>query len=145
MLRSYARAAQPWVAWLFVACVVVQVFLAGLGVFDSPTSFVTHREFGYLFGWLVFVLLALAIAGRMGRRIIGASALLIVLFILQSVFVAFRTTQPAVAALHPVNGFLIGLVGIVLAREGRRLAAAARGPRATPLATDAAEPTKARA
>jgi len=81
----------------------------------------------------------------MGRRIIGASALLIVLFILQSVFVAFRTTQPAVAALHPVNGFLIGLVGIVLAREGRRLAAAARAPRATPLATDAAEPTKARA
>jgi len=124
MVMRYARAAQPWVAWLFVACVVVQVFLAGLGVFDNPTQFVTHREFGYLFGWLVFVLLALAIAGRMGRRIIGLSALLIVLFILQSVFVAFRTSQPALAALHPVNGFLIGLVGIVLAREGRAVAAA---------------------
>jgi hypothetical protein len=126
MVRSFARAAQPWVAWLFVACVVVQVFLAGLGIFDSPTQFVTHREFGYLFGWLVFVLLALAIAGRMGRRIIGLSALLIVLFILQSVFVAFRTSQPAIAALHPVNGFLIGVVGIVLAREGRAVAQSAR-------------------
>jgi uncharacterized protein DUF6220 len=128
MVRSFARVAQPWVAWLFVACVIVQVFLAGLGVFDSPRQFVTHREFGYLFGWLVFVLLALAIAGRMGRRIIGLSALLIVLFILQSVFVAFRTSQPALAALHPVNGFLIGLVGIVLARDGRALAGAARTP-----------------
>jgi hypothetical protein len=126
MVRSFARAAQPWVAWLFVACVVVQVFLAGLGVFDNPTQFVTHREFGNLFGWLVFVLLALAIGGRMGRRIIGLSALLIVLFILQSVFVQLRTSQPALAALHPVNGFLIGLVGIVLAREGRALAVAAR-------------------
>jgi uncharacterized protein DUF6220 len=137
MVRSFARAALPWVAWLFVACVVVQVFLAGLGVFDSPTAFITHREFGYLFFWLVVVLLALAIAGRVGRRLIGLSALLVVLFILQSVFVAFRTSQPMVAALHPVNGFLIGLVGIVLAREGRRLAAAtplrrvsARGPEA---------------
>ena len=127
MVRSYARAAQPWVAWLFVACVVVQVFLAGLGVFDSPTQFVTHREFGYLFGWLVFVLLALAIAGRMGRRIIGLSALLIVLFILQSVFVAFRTSQPAL-------GFLIGLVGIVLAREGRALVQSARAATAAPQA-----------
>jgi uncharacterized protein DUF6220 len=124
MVRSYARAAQHWVAWLFVACVIVQVFLAGLGVFDNPTQFITHRDFGYLFGWLVFVLLALAIAGRMGRRVIGLSALLIVLFILQSVFVAFRTSQPALAALHPVNGFLIGLIGIVLAREGRGIAGA---------------------
>jgi hypothetical protein len=132
MVRSYARAAQPWVAWVFVACVVVQVFLAGLGIFDSPTQFVTHREFGYLFGWLVIVLLALAIAGRMGRRIIGLSALLIVLFILQSVFVAFRTSQPALAALHPVNGFLIGLVGIVLAREGRALVQSARAATAAP-------------
>jgi hypothetical membrane protein len=125
MIRSFARAAQPWVAWLFVACVVVQVFLAGLGVFDSATRFVTHRDFGYLFGWLVFILLALAIAGRMGRRITGLSALLIVLFILQSVFVAVRTSQPAIAALHPLNGFLIGIVGIVLAREGRAVSSAA--------------------
>jgi uncharacterized protein DUF6220 len=126
MVRSFARAALPWVASLFVACVVVQVFLAGLGIFDSPKAFITHREFGYLFFWLVVVLLALAIAGRVGRRLIGLSALLVVLFILQSVFVAFRSSQPMVAALHPVNGFLIGLVGIVLARDGRRLAAATR-------------------
>jgi hypothetical protein len=82
---------------------------------------VTHREFGYLFGWLVFVLLILALVGRMGRRVVGLTLLLIVLFILQSVLVAVRTSQPAVAALHPLNGFLILLVGIVVALEGRRL------------------------
>ena len=28
-------------AWLFAGCIVVQVFLAGLGVFDSANAFVT--------------------------------------------------------------------------------------------------------
>jgi hypothetical protein len=139
MIRHYARAAQPWVAWLFVACVVVQVFLAGLGVFQNATQFSVHRDFGYLFGWLVLILLILAVAGRMGREIIGLSVLLAVLFALQSVFVQLRTSQPVIAALHPVNGFLIGLVGIVLGREGRRVAAV------TPVAsgTPSTEPERA--
>ena len=122
MITSFARRALPIVAWLFVACAIIQVFLAGLGVFENPARFVTHREFGYTFGLLVLVLLILAIVGRMGGRVIGLSALLLVMFALQSVFVAMRTSQPMVAALHPVNGFLIILVGIMLAREGRRVA-----------------------
>jgi hypothetical protein len=40
-----------------------------------------------------------------------------VLFILQSVLVAQRPTAPLIAALHPVNGFLILFLAIVLARE----------------------------
>jgi hypothetical protein len=36
---------------------------------------------------------------------------------LQSVFVNLRETAPEVAALHPVNGFLITLLAIVLARD----------------------------
>jgi cytochrome b561 len=39
------------------------------------------------------------------------------LFLLQSVFVNLRATAPEVAALHPVNGFLITLLAIVLARD----------------------------
>ena len=41
---------------------------------------------------------------------------LIVLFALQSAFVALRTDMPAVAALHPLNGFLILLLAIELTR-----------------------------
>lgn len=115
-------------AWLFVASAVVQVFLAGLGVFDDPGAFVTHRQFGYTFGWLTLVLLVLAIVGRMGRRIVGLSALILGLFALQSVLVALRADLPAVAALHPVNGFAIVYVAIALARASRasRVTGAAR-------------------
>jgi len=107
MGRSIARTAYPLVAGLFVACAVVQVFLAGLGVFDDPNAFVTHRNFGYLFGWLTLVLLVIALVGRMPRRYVGLAVLILVLFALQSVFVALREDMPALAALHPLNGFLI--------------------------------------
>jgi hypothetical protein len=121
MLRSFTRTAHPIVAAAFVACAVVQVFLAGLGVFDDPKAFITHREFGYLFGWLTLVVLVLALAGRMPRRVTGLSVLLLVLFALQSLLVAVRADLPAVAALHPLNGFAILGVGVMTARSSWRL------------------------
>jgi uncharacterized protein DUF6220 len=116
MFGSYARRAFPLVAALWVACCVIQVFLAGLGVFDGPSSFITHRDFGYTFSLLILVLLVLAIVGRMSRAIVGGCVPLAVLFTLQSVFVALRTDMPTLAALHPLNGFLILGVGVFLTR-----------------------------
>jgi hypothetical protein len=116
MIRSVARTALPVVVALFLACAVVQVFLAGLGVFDDPGAFISHRQFGYLFGWLTLVALALALAGRAPGRITGLSALLLGLFALQSVLVAFRSAMPALAALHPLNGFLLLAVAVVTLR-----------------------------
>jgi hypothetical protein len=116
MIRSFARLAHPIATGAFVACAVVQVFLAGLGVFDDPKAFITHREFGYLFGWLTLVVLILALVGRSPRRITGLSVLLLVQFALQSVFVALRADLPAIAALHPLNGFALLGVAIVTTR-----------------------------
>lgn len=105
------------VAWAFVAGVVGQVFLAGLGVFDDPATFLTHAGWGYTLEGLALVLFVLAVAGRLGRRQILYAVALFGMIILQSVFVAVRGDMPTVAALHPVNGFGILLVGIAMARE----------------------------
>ena len=121
MLRSFARTAHPIVTTVFVACAILQVFLAGLGVFDDPKAFITHRDFGYMFGWLTLAMLVLALVGRMPGRITGLSVLLLVLFALQSALVALRTDLPAVAALHPLNGFLILGVAVVTARSSWQL------------------------
>ena len=115
------RLAFVGVACLFLACVVIQVFLAGLGVFAGAQNFDVHRNFGYLFGWLTIVMLVLALAGRLGRRWIGLSGLLLVLFALQSVFVALRPVMPAAAALHPVNALVIFAVAGTMARGSRVL------------------------
>lgn len=105
------------VAWAFVAGVVLQVFLAGLGVFDDPATFSVHATWGYTLEIFPLLLLALAAAGRLGRRQLIFPAALFGMFMLQSIFVALRADLPMVAALHPVNGFAILFVGIVAARE----------------------------
>lgn len=132
------RLAYIGVAWLFFACVVVQVFLAGLGVFAGPGNFALHRDFGYVFGWLTLVLLLLALGGRLGRRWIGLSALILVLFAFQSLFIALRDVLPSIAALHAVNALAIFGVSLHVARRSRVLAAARPAP-----AEPAAEPSRA--
>jgi hypothetical protein len=114
---AIARRIHFIVAVLFVAGVVVQVFLAGLGVFDSAARFATHRDWGYTLEILPILMLVLSAVGRLGRRLAIYAVALFVMFILQSVFVAVRVDYPVVAALHPVNGFAILLLGVVAARD----------------------------
>lgn len=116
-MRSIARTVHLTLAWLLVAGLIVQVFLAGLGVFKGPASFANHRDWGYLLELLPFLLLIVGLVARLGRRPALLAAGIFGLFILQSVFVAMRETRPEVAALHPVNGFLITFLAIVLARD----------------------------
>jgi hypothetical protein len=127
-MGSVARSAHLVVAWLLVVGLVVQIFLAGLGVFRDAASFGTHRDFGFMLELLPLILLVLGLIAGLGRRAAGLAAAIFGLFLLQSVFVGMRTDAPEVAALHPVNGFLITFLAIVLARDawlGRRAAAEA--------------------
>jgi len=111
------RRAHLIVAWAFVAGVVVQVFLAGLAVFDDASAFQVHVSWGYTLEILPIILLVLAVVGRLGRRQGIYAAALFGMFMLQSILVALRGDLPMIAALHPVNGFAILLVGIAMARE----------------------------
>ena len=110
MARDLARKALPVIGGLFLICLLGQVFLAGLGVFDRPSSFETHRAVGYLLGFVTVLILGVAIVARSERSVLALSVLLLVQFALQSVFVAMRVDAPVVAAFHPVNGVLIILV-----------------------------------
>ena len=116
-MRSIARSVHLALAWLLVAGLVVQIFLAGLGVFRGAASFATHRDFGYLLEALPFFLLIIGLIAGLGRRPAVLAAGIFGLFLLQSVFVVLRSDAPEIAALHPVNGFLITFLAIVLARD----------------------------
>ena len=110
----WARIGYSLVAWLFAVAAIIQIYLAGQGVFAAG-GFELHRNVGYGVGLLALILLVLAFAARMPLRVIGATALLFGLMILQSVLVFMRTDQPNIAALHPVNGFLIVLLAVWIA------------------------------
>ena len=132
-MRSIARSVHLVVAWLLVAGLVTQIFLAGLGVFRGPADFPTHRDFGYMLELLPVILLVAGLLGGLGRRAALLAIGIFALFMLQSVFVGLRATAPEVAALHPVNGFLITILAIVLARDAwaaRRASSADNKPEA---------------
>lgn len=110
----WARIGYSLVAWLFAVAAVIQIYLAGLGVFATD-GFEQHRNVGYGIGILGLILLVLAFAAKMPLRVVAATALLLVLMVLQSVLVFMKTDQPNIAALHPVNGFLIVLLAVWIA------------------------------
>jgi Family of unknown function (DUF6220) len=142
MARRIARPIHIVVAWLLVAGLLVQVFLAGMGVFDSSSMFATHRDFGYALTLLPVVLVVTSLVGGFGRMETIAAAVMFGQFILQSVLVLQRESSPAIAALHPVNGVLVLLIATWLARDawGRWQASAEPAAEAVqePAASDAA-------
>jgi uncharacterized membrane protein YoaK (UPF0700 family) len=125
MIRMGARRLHPWLAWLFAAAVLAQIFLAGLAIFGASEGFALHREFGYtIVGLLALGVLLAAVAGGLGRTEIGLSLLLLILYVVQTALPQARATLPALAALHPVNAVVLFALGVIIAR---RESAAGRG------------------
>jgi hypothetical protein len=135
-IASWARFAYLVLAWLFVACLVAQLFLAGLGVFRSGADFAVHGEFGRTFGWLAILSPLVALVARLPRWFPLLGLVVFILFVVQSVLVFIRADLPEVAALHPVNGVII--IGLAL-----RLALDARAYVPPPLGTAASIATPA--
>jgi hypothetical protein len=142
-VTRYARLAFAGLAWVFVATIVIQVFLIGLGLFGDVSYRQTHIEFGYT--WVGFAALALLISGllaRPGRRTVGLVVGLFVLYIVQTLLPSARDGYPAIAALHPVNALLLFGLALYVARLATWLAREPADASSVPMATGAA-PTDA--
>jgi uncharacterized protein DUF6220 len=117
--RHWARVGYVVLICVFVLCVMAQVFLVGLSIFVSPSWWISHRAFGRAFGGLLPLMLVLAIAGGLPRRVLGLTGLLLVLYVLQIALLAMPI--PGAATLHPVNAFAIFGVAMTLAHHSMRL------------------------
>ena len=127
-MRAGATTAYHGLALLIAAGVVVQVFLAGLGIFGAE-SFSAHEGFGWTLHTAAIVVVLLAIAGPRTGRAIGMGFGLLALMTIQILLVGARDDTPWVAALHPVLAlFVLGLafhIGMPLVSR-RRAASAPR-------------------
>jgi len=115
MITTGLRLGAATAAWLFAGCVVVQVFLVGLGLFEAGTYLGTHAAFGTSIGILPVILVLLVIAGRCPVWLFGLTALLLGLSALQFIFVHYG--PGSIRALHLVNAF--ALLGLALLVGGR--------------------------
>jgi hypothetical protein len=108
-MRSGVTTAYHGLALLIALGVVVQVFLAGLGIFGAE-SFDAHESFGWMLHTAAVVLFLLALLGPRTRRTIGLAFGLLVLMTVQIMLVGARDDTPWLAALHPVLAlFVLGL------------------------------------
>jgi hypothetical protein len=114
------RLAFAAIAWLFVGCLVVQVFLVGLDIFADLGGSI-HRDFAYLYGWLTPVLVLLAGFALAPRSTRDLTIVLVVLFAVQVVLPSMRDVLPLLAALHAVNALAIFALGVVVAAQATRL------------------------
>lgn len=114
---NIARTIHLGLAWLLVVGLAYQIFLAGMGVFAGAESFATHRDFGFLLEGVPFFMAIAAWIGKLGRTHVVVALVIFVLFLVQSFLILAREDMPAVAALHPVNGFVITLLAVWVARD----------------------------
>jgi heme A synthase len=112
-----AAAGYRWLLLLFLVAGVVQIFLAGFGVFhlhayglDAPagdSALDPHRMLGSIMGGIAVLILVLAIVARPGGRAITWAIVLIVQTnVLQGLLAAFGDDSAVWGGLHALDGFL---------------------------------------
>ena len=116
-----ARICYALLSSVFAACVLVQVFFAGVGAFGANWAW--HLGFVHLFGLLPLLMIPAAFVGRLpiGLRLLPFGLLALIA-------VQYATANSAIpaAALHPVNALLIFSAGIVAARRAWAIVAGQR-------------------
>ena len=122
----FARYAHAVLAFAFLACIVVQVFFAGVGIFGANWSF--HTYFVPLFELMLPPTFVLALVGRLPLVLKLAPVGLWMLVTVQYAL-ANADVPDAVAALHPANGLLIFWISLEVARRSWRIATGRKIPR----------------
>lgn len=131
MRQTIARVHQA-LAWLIMILIVTQIYFAGMALFGAE-SWTFHFALGSSIWLSSPLLLIVALIGRLGRRIVGLSALLLVLTTVQIALPMFRLSAPFVAAFHPLNAMVLMILAYVMARKPSRLVAPTSGRAATRL------------
>ena len=116
-------------AALFAACVVAQVFIAGMAVFVNPLNWRWHTTFIHIFEFLPLLMLIISFVGRLPAAQRWQCAALIALIYAQYFTANVATVLPFAAAAHPVNALVIfWLATLLLSRAWRHTFGAVSPP-----------------
>lgn len=118
---TQARVILFGLATIYLAGVVVQFFLAGLGSFGAA-SYESHEAVGLGLALVALILVVLALVGKLPRSLTALTFTLLGLNVVQIVLV--RVDVEEISALHVVNALAIALVAIEVVQRARRYLAA---------------------
>lgn len=108
----YLRMAFFILAWILFICIIVQVYLAGMAIFDNPINWIKHRNFVHMFEYTSVLMFILGFTGRLPRKMTWGSLGLFALFNIQ-----YYTAHGIAGALHPVLALILFWGSLVLARK----------------------------
>jgi hypothetical protein len=105
-------------AWLFLAGVVAQVFLAGMVVVAARLGWGSHRGLGQSLAGPLLLMLVTMYLGRLPDKMKGLTWLLFGVYALQAAVLIFlRVQAPVLAAFHPVIALADFALGLALVRR----------------------------
>jgi hypothetical protein len=126
-MRSVVTRISQGLAWLVLAGLVAEFYLAGAALFGVLT-FQPHRMLGISLAVATVLLLVLTIVARPSPRMIGLVAVLAALTVVQVVLPSLRANLPWAAALHVVVAVGIAAQLGAIVRELGTATADSRSP-----------------
>ncbi len=102
-------------AWIFAICIVVQVFIAGMAIFDDPVNWVKHESFVHVFEFIPMLMFVLGFFIRLPWWITWGSLGLYAL-----IFGQYATANLGMA-LHPVVALILFWGSLAVARRSSRI------------------------
>ncbi|MBO9609339.1 MAG: hypothetical protein J7639_25525 [Paenibacillaceae bacterium] len=106
-----------WLAWLFVAGLAVQVFLAGLALFWNPAQWASHIGFSRVLIVFPVLLIVFAFVARLPVSMRLRSVSLLGMIVMLAVSANLPSTVGYLSALHPVIAVLLFLETVSIARK----------------------------
>ncbi|WP_261303319.1 DUF6220 domain-containing protein [Paenibacillus andongensis] len=94
-------------AWAFLLCIIVQVFIAGLASFMDPADWEIHKMFVRIFALTPLVMFLLTFVGRIRGQVRWLCLGLFGMVIFQFLTVQIFTSAFVLAAFHPVIALLL--------------------------------------
>ncbi|WP_442600543.1 DUF6220 domain-containing protein [Paenibacillus sp. KN14-4R] len=94
-------------AWIFLICIVVQVFIAGIATFSDPANWALHRTFAKIFALVPLVMFLLTFVGGIKGNDRWISLGLFLLMVFQFLTIQVFSSVTVLASFHPVIAMLL--------------------------------------
>jgi hypothetical protein len=100
--------------WIYVAGILFQVFLAGIGLFGAARDFEPHAGLGWILHLVPVLLLIVAAVARVGSSLLWWTTALLVVQFIQPILATLRDDQPVAAAFRPVLALVIFWLAVTI-------------------------------
>ncbi|NBD27544.1 DUF6220 domain-containing protein [Paenibacillus glycinis] len=119
--NRFVRLAIFLLALLFAACIVIQVYLAGMAVLVNAKHWRDHASFIHVFEFVPVGVFVLTFFGRVRGLVRWFSLASYLLVMLQYMTAHIGADAPYVSALHPVIAIAMFWMAVVTARRAYRV------------------------